>query len=87
MPNSDTTRAPSSPELVAGINWESPEAPAIDGFTVAEIVEMVVDSLIPARCTACGGYAHVEPDAEGYDCAECGASATVTSPLVKLGFV
>lgn len=59
-----------------------------DGFTVAEIAEMVADGgLVLARCTACGELAHVEPDAEGYDCANCCANGTVASPLVKLGLI
>lgn len=71
----------------ASIDWTNPAALAIDGFTVAEVVEMVVDSLIPARCTECGAIHRVETAANGYDCAECYAPGAVTSPLVKLGFV
>jgi len=48
---------------------------------------MVVDSLVPARCTECGDEVDVEPDAEGYDCLSCGSVGTVTSPLVKLGLI
>ncbi len=69
------------------IDWTNPEAPAIDGFTVAEIVQMAIDSLVPARCAECEAEHHIEPDAEGYDCQECHAPGSVTSPLVKLGFI
>ena len=69
------------------IDWTNPDAQAIDGFTVADIVEMIVDSLIPAVCAECGARHHVEADADGYDCQECYAPGAVTSPLIKLGFV
>lgn len=59
----------------------------VDGFTEAEIEVMVFDSVVQARCTACGDIRDVEPDARGYDCHECGAKRTVTSPLVKLGLI
>lgn len=69
------------------LNGADPTSVTIDGFTVAEIAELLVESLIPARCSACGEIARVEPDAEGYDCANCCGEGTVTSPLIKLGLV
>lgn len=60
---------------------------AVDGFTWNEIEEFARDSTVQARCTECGDYAVVEPDARDYECASCGAEHSITSPLVKLGLV
>ncbi len=60
---------------------------AVDGFTWAEIKLAVHDSIVTAVCDVCGSHIQVEPDAESYDCNECGAPGGVTSPLVKLGLM
>lgn len=59
----------------------------VDGFTWEEIEQMAKDSVVTARCIYCQAEVDVEPDAESYDCHECGGAGTVTSPLVKLGLV
>lgn len=64
-----------------------PDDEAVDGFTWREIDEFVRDSIVQARCTECGDYAGVEPDARDYECASCGAEHSITSPLVKLGLI
>ena len=69
------------------IDWKNPTAIAIDGFTVDQIIEMLVDSVATARCSVCNGEQSVEPDARDGACSSCGAIDTVTSPLIKLGLV
>jgi len=59
----------------------------VDGFSEEEIERMIFDSVVEARCTECGDLRSVEPDARDYDCHECGAERSVTSPLIKLGLV
>ena len=67
--------------------WGNPDDEAIDGFTFDEIEHMSLDSVVTAKCSECGGEVEVEPDADKYDCHECGAKGSVTSPLRKLGLV
>lgn len=55
----------------------------IDGFTLKEIMAMEFDGVATAICTKCGAEHRVEPDARGYDCDECGAKGSVTSPIEK----
>jgi len=59
----------------------------VDGFSEEEIMGMVLDSVVTARCTECGCEREVEPDAENYDCFECDGTETITSPLVKMGLI
>src|SRR5436853_7903019 len=47
------------------IDWDNPEAEAIDGFSVEEIVAMVRDGVARAVCGDCEAEHEVEPDAEG----------------------
>jgi hypothetical protein len=60
---------------------------AVDGFTWAELYAVRTESIVCARCTVCAAEHDVEPDATDYDCQECGAKDTVTSPLVKVGLL
>ncbi len=60
---------------------------AVDGYTWAELDAVVFDSVVPARCINCGAEHDVEPDAEDLACTECGAMASVTSPLRKVGLI
>jgi hypothetical protein len=84
MPEDNTRPYPAEwlPEL------DNPEEEAVDGYTWAEIRNMVFDSLVEAICDQCGAVYTVEPDARGYDCFDgCRATGTVTSPLVKLDLI
>ena len=69
------------------IDWDQPDAEAIDGFTVGQIRDFVFDSVVTARCTECGAEHHVEPDARAYSCFVCRNEGCVTSPLIKLGLI
>jgi|GEM_PF-3413771 len=69
------------------INWDDPQAETVDGFTVAEIKDMVFDDVVSAVCSVCDAERLVEPDAKGYACFECDSPDSFTSPLVKLGLV
>ena len=69
------------------VDWTDPCAEAVDGFSVEEIENMVVDSVVSARCSECKCEHSVEPDAVGYTCQNCGTENAVTSPLVKLGLI
>lgn len=60
---------------------------AVDGFSWDDVARFVLDDVVPARCSECGFERQVEPDAQLYDCFECGAEESVTSPLIKLGLV
>ena len=60
---------------------------AVDGYTWSELETFAFDPLVRARCISCGAEQKVEPDAEGLACQECGAMASVTSPLRKLGLI
>lgn len=85
------TRLPATrPELRRSpekIDWHNARSHAIDGFTVGDIAQMIERCLIPARCNACNEERRVQPDARGFDCLSCGSAGSVTSPLVKLGFI
>lgn len=69
------------------IDWNDESAPAVDGFTVGEIKEMAMDSVVTAICEVCYILHEVEPDARDYRCQECKTPRSVTSPLVKLGII
>ena len=56
-------------------------------WSFEELEEMVHEGIAIGICTECGAQHNVEPDAQGYDCFECGAEGTVTSPLVEAGFI
>jgi predicted RNA-binding Zn-ribbon protein involved in translation (DUF1610 family) len=73
--------------MTTPVDWSDPEAEVVDGFTVADLRHMVFDSIARAVCTECNAEHTVEPDAENYPCAECGAAASVTSPLRKAGLI
>lgn len=60
---------------------------AEDGFTYKELERMLLDGAVDAQCSECGAYLHVEPDAEDYDCPNCDATGSVTSPLRKAGLI
>ena len=62
-------------------------AEAVDGFTYRDLARMMFDGAADAQCSECGAYAHVEPDAEDYDCPNCDAEGSVTSPLRKVGLI
>ncbi|MFA5762390.1 MAG: hypothetical protein WC931_02235 [Bacilli bacterium] len=69
------------------MDFKDPHKEVVDGFTAGEIAHMALDSVVQARCTECDAIHDVEPDAEDYDCTECDAKGTVTSPLRKLGLI
>ncbi len=69
------------------IDWRDDHAEAIDGFTVGEVKFFLIDSVVRARCSACGCEHEVEPDAEEYPCDGCAEEHSVTSPLIKLGLI
>lgn len=56
-------------------------------FTVEMARRAMNDGGLYATCTACGASYYVELDAEEYDCHECGAKGTVTSPMRLNGWI
>lgn len=65
----------------------NPDDEAIDGFTWEEIAIMSLDPIVDAICDRCGAHTEVPPMVCHVDCDECGAAASITSPLVKIGMV
>lgn len=60
---------------------------AVDGYTWGELETFAFDPIVRARCISCGAKQEIEPDAEDLACKDCGAMASVTSPLRKLGLI
>jgi len=76
-------------------HWDSPAA-YVGVVAVAqeahealphEAMESERDGWVHARCSSCGAEHKVEPDAEMFDCDECGAQESVTSPLRESGLI
>jgi len=56
-------------------------------WTESEIEEMVCDSIVQStECIECGHSWSVEPDAENYECQDCG-KGKCHSPLIALGLI
>ena len=75
------------PDKEAPERADDDQEEAADGFSYRELERMLFDGAVDAQCSECGAYVHVEPDAEDYDCPNCDATGTVTSPLRKLGLI